>query len=155
MLRLLFDWEKSLIRVTPTRWWTTRWRRTGWPRKMLKIKARNDSKVLVIKEPKAWPGGASSFWQLAILSTHWKIVFTRDRSVNQRMGAISCKIFEHFALQAESVIEFVQLGSTSFIDGTTLAPKLANPPSCWKSNSIPSKTRSGLPDPDQLIFCTI
>ncbi len=40
-------------------------------------------------------------------------------------------------------------------DGTTLAPKLADPPFCWKSSSSPFKSGSSLPDPDGLIFCTI
>ncbi len=68
---------------------------------------------------------------------------------------ISCKIFEHFALQVDSVIEFKQLGSTPFKDSAILALKLADPPFWWKNNSTPSKSGSGLPDPEQLIFCTI
>ncbi len=69
--------------------------------------------------------------------------------------AVSCKIFEHFALQVDPVIGFIQPGSTPFKDSTILAPKLADPPFWWKSNSTPSKTGSGLPDMDQLTFCTI
>jgi len=38
---------------------------------------------------------------------------------------LSCKIFEHFALQVDRVIEFIQLRSTAF---KVLAPKLADPP---------------------------
>ncbi len=68
---------------------------------------------------------------------------------------ISCKIFERFALQVDPVTEFIQPGSTPFKVSTILVPKLADPPFCWKSNSTPSKTGSSLPDPDQLIFCTI
>ncbi len=68
---------------------------------------------------------------------------------------ISCKIFEHFALQADPVIEFIQLGSTLFKDSAILVPKLADPPFRWKSNSSPSKSGSGLPVPDQLIRFTI
>ncbi len=45
--------------------------------------------------------------------------------------------FEHFALQVDPVIEFTQLGSTPFKDNTILAPKLADPPFWWKSNSTP------------------
>ncbi len=55
---------------------------------------------------------------------------------------ISCKIFEHFALQVDPVIEFIQLGSTPFKDSTILAPKLADPPFWWKSDSTPSKSTS-------------
>jgi hypothetical protein len=36
---------------------------------------------------------------------------------------LSCKIFEHFALQVDPVIEFIQLGSTPFKDSATLEPK--------------------------------
>jgi len=61
---------------------------------------------------------------------------------------ISCKIFEQFALKVDPVIEFIQLGSTPFKDSAILAPKLADPPFWWKSNSTPSKSGSGLPDPD-------
>ncbi len=68
---------------------------------------------------------------------------------------VSCKIFEHFALQVDPVIGFVQLGSTPFKDSTILAPNLAKPPFWWKSNSTPSKPGSGLPDLDRLVFCTI
>ncbi len=58
----------------------------------------------------------------------------------------SCKIFEHFALQLDPVIEFIQLRSTPFKDNTILVPKLAHPPFWWKSNSTPSKSGSVLPD---------
>ncbi len=67
----------------------------------------------------------------------------------------SCKIFEHFALQVDPVIGFIQPGSTPFKDNTILVPKLADSPFWWKSNSTPSKSASSLPDLDQLIFCTI
>jgi hypothetical protein len=40
----------------------------------------------------------------------------------------SCKIFEHFALQVDPVIEFIQHRSTPFKDSATLVPKLADPP---------------------------
>jgi len=55
----------------------------------------------------------------------------------------------------DPVIEFIQPGSIPFKDSTILVPKLADPHFWWKSNSTPSKTGSGLPDPDRLIFCTI
>ncbi len=35
--------------------------------------------------------------------------------------------------------EFTKLGSDPFKDGTTLAPKLADPLSFWRSGSAPSK----------------
>ncbi len=65
---------------------------------------------------------------------------------------LSCKIFEHFALQVDPVIGFRQPRSTPFKDSTILAPKLADPSFWWKSNSTPSKSGSGLPDMDRLIF---
>ncbi len=68
---------------------------------------------------------------------------------------LSCKIFEHFALQVDPVIGFIQPGSTPFKESAILVPKLSDPPFWWKSNSTPSKSGSGLPDLDQLIFCTI
>jgi hypothetical protein len=68
---------------------------------------------------------------------------------------ISCKIFWHFALQVDPVIEFIQLGSTPFKDSAILVPKLTDPPFQWKSNSTLSKSGSDLPDPHQLICCTI
>ncbi len=40
---------------------------------------------------------------------------------------ISCKIFEHFALQSDPQTEFIKLGSAPFKDGTTLSPELADP----------------------------
>jgi len=55
----------------------------------------------------------------------------------------SCKIFEHFALQVDPVIEFIQPGSTPFKDSTILVPKLADPPFWWNGISTPSKTGSG------------
>jgi hypothetical protein len=68
---------------------------------------------------------------------------------------ISSKIFEHFALQVAPVIGFIQPRSTPFKDSAILAPKLADPHFGWKSNSAPSKSGSGLPDSDRLIFFTI
>jgi hypothetical protein len=59
---------------------------------------------------------------------------------------LSCKIFEHFALQVDPVIGFIQPGSTPFKESTILVPKLADPPFWWKSNSTPSKSGSSLPD---------
>jgi hypothetical protein len=62
---------------------------------------------------------------------------------------LSCKILERFALQVvDPVIEFIQTGSTPFKDSAILAPKLADQPFWWKSNSTPSKSGSGLPDLD-------
>jgi hypothetical protein len=52
------------------------------------------------------------------------------------------RYFELFALQVDQVIEFLQLGSIPFKDSATLAPKLADPPFWWKSNSTPSKSGS-------------
>ncbi len=37
----------------------------------------------------------------------------------------------------DPVIRFIQLGSTHFKDNATLAPKLADPPSWWKSLTPP------------------
>jgi hypothetical protein len=37
---------------------------------------------------------------------------------------VSCKIFEHFALQADPVTEFIKLRYAPFKESTTLAPKL-------------------------------
>ena len=54
-----------------------------------------------------------------------------------------CKIFEYFALQVDPIIEFIQLRSTPFKDSGILAPKLADPPFLWKSNSTPSKSECG------------
>ncbi len=51
--------------------------------------------------------------------------------------------------------EFILLGSTPFKDGTTLAPKLADLLSSWKSGSTPIYTGSGILDLDRLTFCTI
>ncbi len=44
------------------------------------------------------------------------------------MIPVSCNIFEHFALQVDPVIGFIQLESTPFKDSAILAPKLADPP---------------------------
>ncbi len=68
---------------------------------------------------------------------------------------VSCKIFEHSAVHVDPVIEFIQLRSSPFKDSTILAPKLAKRCFWRKSNSAPSKSGSGLPDPDQLIYCTV
>jgi hypothetical protein len=69
---------------------------------------------------------------------------------------LSCSIFEHFGLQVDTLIGLIQPGSTPFKDNDAiLAPKLADSPFWWKSNSTPSKPGSGFPDPDQLIFCTV
>ncbi len=57
--------------------------------------------------------------------------------------------------KVDPAIGFIQPGSTNFKDSTTLAPKLADPPFWWKSNSTPSKSGSGLPNLDRLICCTI
>ncbi len=64
----------------------------------------------------------------------------------------SCKIFEHFALQVDPVIEFIQPGSTPFKDSAILAPTLADPPFWWKSNFTPSKTASDILDLDDSYF---
>jgi hypothetical protein len=53
------------------------------------------------------------------------------------MSGLSCKIFEHFALQVDPVIKFLKLGSTPFKDSTILAPKLADQPFWWKSLTPP------------------
>ncbi len=85
--------------------------------------------------------------QFRFISFSLDLSFARSLLLN-----LSCKIFEHFALQADPVTEFVKLGSIPFKDGTTLAPKLvfrfeeAAPP--------PLNTGSSKPNPDQLIFCT-
>jgi hypothetical protein len=49
----------------------------------------------------------------------------------------SCKIFEHFVLQVDPVLELLQLRSIPFKDRTILAPKLADPPFWWKSLTPP------------------
>ncbi len=56
---------------------------------------------------------------------------------SRRILNLSCKIFEHFALQVDPVIEFLQLGSTPFKDSTILVPKLADPPFWLKSLNPP------------------
>jgi hypothetical protein len=38
---------------------------------------------------------------------------------------VSCRIFEHFALQTDPVTEFIKLGFAPFKEGDTLMPKLA------------------------------
>ncbi len=59
---------------------------------------------------------------------------------------LSCKIFEHFALQVDPVIEFLQLGFTPFKRRHHFGTKTS-----WstflveKLDSIPSKSGSGLP----------
>jgi hypothetical protein len=55
--------------------------------------------------------------------------------------------------KVDPAIGFIQPGSTHFKDSATLVPKLADPPSWWKSNSTPSGL--GLPDPVWLICYTI
>jgi len=52
--------------------------------------------------------------------------------------SLSCKIFEHFALQVGSSNWDHKLRSTPFKDGTTLVPKLADSLSFWRSGSTPS-----------------
>ncbi len=52
---------------------------------------------------------------------------------------LSCKIFEHFALQTDPVTKFIKLGSGRFKEGANLAPKLANLLSIWISSFTPSK----------------
>jgi len=52
---------------------------------------------------------------------------------------VSPKIFEHFALQVGTSNWVHKLGFTPFKDGTTLAPKLADPLSFWRNGSTPSK----------------
>jgi hypothetical protein len=68
--------------------------------------------------------------------------------MTHKIMTLSCKIFEHFGLQVDPVIEFIQPGSTPFKDSTILVPKLANPSFWWNSNSTPYKTGSSLPDLD-------
>ena len=55
----------------------------------------------------------------------------------RNLMSLSCKIFEHFALQVDPVIEFLKFGSTPFKDSTILAPKLADQPFWWKSLTPP------------------
>jgi len=76
--------------------------------------------------------------------------FQWQRENNKSLSCLSCKTFEHFALQVDPVIEFIQLGSTQFKDSAILVPKLADPPIWWKSNSTPSKSGSSSPDLDRL-----
>ncbi len=52
---------------------------------------------------------------------------------------LSCKIFEHFALQAGSSNCVHKLGSTPFKDGATLAPKPFDPLFFWRSAPPPLK----------------
>ncbi len=71
------------------------------------------------------------------------------------LGALSCKIFEPLGFTSRIQQLSSKLGSTPFKDGTTLAPKLADPLSSWKSSSTPFYTGSSILDLDWLIFCTI
>jgi hypothetical protein len=75
-------------------------------------------------------------------------LFSYDQSYAKQ---VSCKIFEPLGFTSQ----IQQLGSTPFKDGTTLAPKLADLLSSWKSSSTPLYTGSGILDPDQHTFCTI
>jgi hypothetical protein len=50
---------------------------------------------------------------------------------------LSCKIFQHFALQVYPLIEFIQLGSTPLKEIAILVTKLADQLFWWKSNSTP------------------
>ncbi len=59
---------------------------------------------------------------MSVVSKLWH--HSRVVSYNHNMF-ISCMIFEHFALQTDPVTEFIKLGSVSFKEGATLAPKLA------------------------------
>ncbi len=68
---------------------------------------------------------------------------------------LSCRIFEPFALQTDPVTEYIKLGYALFKECATLVPKQADLLSFWRSGSTPSKPRSGKPDLDPLIFCTI
>jgi hypothetical protein len=52
---------------------------------------------------------------------------------------VSCKMFEYFVVQVDSVNEFIQLRFTPFKNSAILVPKLADPPFRWKSNSTPLK----------------
>jgi hypothetical protein len=54
---------------------------------------------------------------------------------------LSCKIFEHFALQTDPVTELIKLGFAPFKEGTNLAQKLAGLVSIWISSSTPSKNQ--------------
>ncbi len=66
------------------------------------------------------------------LAFHRYINYTYDSLIS-----LSCKIFEHFALQVDPVEGFIQPGSTQFKSSATLAPKLADPPFWWKSLAPP------------------
>jgi len=63
----------------------------------------------------------------------WVLIFTSM--------AVSCKIFEHFALQVDPVIGIIQLRSTHFKDSATLVPKLVDPPLWWGSLTRPPLNR--------------
>jgi hypothetical protein len=71
--------------------------------------------------------------------------YDKDTSLQYRALSatlnVSCRIFEHFALQTDPGTEFIKLGSGLFKEGATLAPKLADPVSFWRSGSTPSKTQ--------------
>ncbi len=57
------------------------------------------------------------------------ITFKLERPAKDlHYSLFSCKIFEHFALQEDPVIGFIQPRSTSFKDSAILVPKLADPP---------------------------
>ncbi len=68
---------------------------------------------------------------------------------------VSCRIFEHFALQTDSVTEFIKLGSALFKEVPLWHQSQLDPLSFWRSSSTLSKTGSSKPDQDPLIFCTI
>jgi hypothetical protein len=73
-----------------------------------------------------------------------------------KMAIISCRIFEHFALQTDPVTEFIKLRSALCKEGAILVPKLADLLSFWTSCSTPSIFPGpSIPDRDPLIFCTI
>ena len=78
----------------------------------------------------------------------WNVPALWHRVKMAKKTLLSCQIFEHFALQVDPVIEFIQLGSTPFKDSAILVPELADPPFWWKRNSTSSKSGSSLPDPD-------
>jgi hypothetical protein len=59
-----------------------------------------------------------------------------DRKEQSTIG-ISCRIFEHFALQMDPVTEFIKLRSTLCKEGATLVPKLVNLLPLWTSGSTP------------------
>jgi hypothetical protein len=90
-----------------------------------------------------------SFIVLAQVGQYYKKVTAKNYELSKIIVLVlSCKIFEHFALQVDPVIGFIQPRPTPFKESTILVPKLADSPFWWKSNSTTSKTGSGLPDPD-------